>query len=106
MKVSFVASGPLHENPNLHFRRAVSQAMSDTADYGLGILKARTPVRTGRLQNSWFSKIESWNQFYFDNSAPYARFVEQKVLMASRSQPEIDRYLSRALDENIDREMN
>jgi hypothetical protein len=106
MKVSFVASGPLHENPLKHFRRAVTQSMEDTAEYGMGILKARTSVRTGRLRNSWFSKIESWNSFYFSNSAPYAKFVEQKVLMASHSQPEIDRYLSRALDENIEREMN
>ncbi|MBE9110302.1 HK97 gp10 family phage protein [Nodosilinea sp. LEGE 07298] len=80
--------------------------MSDTADYGLGIIKARTPVRTGRLQNSWFTKVESWNQFYFDNSARYAPFVEAKVLMSSRSRPEIERYLARSLDENIEREMN
>jgi hypothetical protein len=106
MKVTITATGPLHENPSLHFRRAVSQALEETANYGLGIIKARTPVRTGNLKNSWYRKSEQWNSFYYSNSAKYAPFVEAKVLMASRSRPEIEKFLSRSLNENIESEMN
>jgi hypothetical protein len=106
MKVTFTASGPLHIDQLKHFRRAISQSMSDTSAYALGVLKARTPVRTGNLKNSWYGKPEGWNAFSIENSAKYAPFVERKVLMAARSRPEIQNYLARALDENIEREMN
>ena len=106
VKIEIVATGPLHERPTQALKKAAKRAMDDTAAYALGLLRARTPVRTGLMRGSWYVESRGWDQFYFDNSVPYAQFVDQRVLITSRSRPEIQNHLAESLATSIERDLN
>lgn len=106
MRITIKAEGPLHETPIRSFRQAVSDAMDQTRNYALGVLKARTPVDTGRLRNGWYTQSNRWNQFYWANTTPYSSFVERRVGMSARSVPEIERHMANALSKHIEQDLN
>jgi hypothetical protein len=54
---------------------AITKAANVAKTFGLGLIKARTPVDTHKLKSAWSAKLEG-NGIRFDNPTPYAGFVE------------------------------
>lgn len=73
---------------------AIAKAAHIAKAYGEGLIKARTPVDTSRLKNSWKLKLEG-NGIRINNDTPYAGFVEFGTvkmaprLMMTSSMPDI-----------------
>lgn len=106
MRVKFTATGPLHENPDSHLRRAVSDALDETARYAKGLVQDRTPVRTGRLKQGWSVRKSRWSEYSLGNNVPYAPYVERRVGMYSRSKPEIERHMAKSMGGRIKEELS
>jgi hypothetical protein len=106
IKVTFTATGPLHQNPQSHFKKAVSKSLDDTAKYGKGLIQDRTPVRTGNLQRGWSIAKPNNDELSIYNDVKYVRFVEAKIHMAFRSEEEIQNFLNQQLNQNIPKYLN
>lgn len=75
--------GKLFDSPQI--TPAIARAANIAKTYGAGLIKARTPVDTGRLKSDWNVKLEG-NGLRITNDAPYAGFVEFGTSkMAARS---------------------
>jgi hypothetical protein len=105
-KVSFKASGPLHENPSKHLKIAVTKATANTAEFGRRVVQADTPVATGLLQSKWFFVHTGYSQFELSNQTFYAPYVEARFKMLQRNQPLIQKELDRNLNIEIPKALN
>lgn len=65
--------GRLFDSPNI--TPAIAKAANVAKTYGLGLVRARTPVDTGKLKGSWKARLEG-NGIRWSNEASYAGFVE------------------------------
>lgn len=79
-------SGPLFRR---NIKRLISEAIKETATYGINRIREKTPVRTGRLKRSWLTENWQENSIRINNYTPYAPFVEKRRTMVAKSIPEI-----------------
>jgi hypothetical protein len=101
LQVTFKATGPLHQNPQSHFKKAVDDSLNQTAQYGKGLIQDRTPVRTGNLRRGWESAKQGTDSISIFNRVRYTPFVEKRVGMMFRSEAQIQDFLNLQLDRNI-----
>jgi hypothetical protein len=90
----------------------ISQEVREAAEYartyGLGLIRARTPVDTGELKSKWSARIVSGG-IEWSNPTPYAGFVElgtRKMApryMLTDSLPDIERVFRQRLRSNINK---
>lgn len=106
VSINVSATGPLHQNPDKHFKEAVELALNETLAYGKGQIRSVTPVRTGKLKKGWTSNKQGWDSASIDNDVKYAPYVEAKTSFVSRSQPQIQQYFNQALNTSIEEKMN
>lgn len=106
VSINVTATGPLHQNPDKHFKEAVETALEETLDYGKGLVRSVTPVRTGKLKAGWESNKTGWDSASIDNDVKYAPFVERRIQFAARTQPQIQEYFTEKLNTNIEEKMN
>ena len=85
---------------------AITKATVEARRFAVFALKARTPVRTGNLQRSWFVS-KSGNGLKIANNAKYALYVEMGTSrmkprrMLSSTLPEIETTFKRALTKEL-----
>lgn len=85
-------------------RACVSDALVETLEYGKGLVKSVTPVRTGRLRDGWEIQDNS-----IANDVFYTRFVEAGTSrmaaqpMLGSSIPKIQEYWTDAVARNLKR---
>lgn len=58
--------------------RAVDDGIEAALTEALTALEARTPVRTGHMQASWFLEHDGPGQFTFGDAADYASYVRKR----------------------------
>lgn len=62
----------------------IREALHSAAPAGIEVLRAATPVKTGRLRDGWYARFER-DGLYFVNEVEYLPFVEEgTVHMAPR----------------------
>lgn len=89
-------------------KAAVSNALQKTQVYGVGLLQASTPVRTGAAKAAWSSAIEG-KGITWRNSRPYVIFLEKGTRhMSARpilapNLPKIQQYFNKTLVASIGR---
>ena len=106
MRISITAEGPLHNNPDKHFKAAVTKAVSNTANYGKRIVQSDTPVDSGLLKSKWFFTHTGWGKFELANRTHYAPYVEKRFQMLKRNEPLIHKELDRQLNQEINQALN
>lgn len=106
VRFSFTATGPLHQNPEKHFKIAVTKATQTTAEFGKRVVQADTPVDTGLLKSKWFYVHTGYAKFELANNTFYAPYVEKKFKMLTRNAPLIQKELDRQLDKEIPEALN
>lgn len=95
---------------NADISPAIARAAHIAKVYGLGLVKARTPVDSGELKMSWKADIEG-NGIRYTNEIPYAGFVEHGTRkMASRnmlsdSLPDIETVFYNELAKNVGQQL-
>lgn len=73
MSVEINYYGKLFESPEV--TPAIARAANIAKAYGLGLVKARTPVDTARLHEGWKATLEGGG-IRWANDTPYAGYVE------------------------------
>jgi hypothetical protein len=106
ISININTTGPLHQNPDKHFKEAVETALDETLDYGRGLVRSVTPVRTGFLKAGWESNKTGWDSASIDNDVRYAPFVEARQGFVVRSTPQIQEYFTETLNTLIEERMN
>ncbi|MBW4421196.1 MAG: hypothetical protein KME13_18505 [Myxacorys californica WJT36-NPBG1] len=106
VKITVTASGPLFDNPTKNLRESVEEALDLTSDFGKGILRDISPVRTGNLKAGWDVEREDYSSYLINNAVDYTIFVDKKIEMVKRAQSQIDEFQSLALEDAIDRTFN
>lgn len=100
--------GPLFSSPDI--TPAIARAAHVARVFGQALIKAKTPVDTGKLKSDWKVKLEGQG-LRITNAAPYAGFVEfGTVKMAARSMmtsslPEIQAVFVSELYSDIGKEL-
>lgn len=90
--------------------RAIQNAAWVAKAYGQALIKARTPVDTGRLKNSWQSSLDNQG-ITFLNNTPYASYVEYGTrkmaprYMLTDSIPDIERVFRQELAKEMGKEL-
>lgn len=85
---------------------AIASATEETRRFAVFALKAKTPVRTGNLQRSWFVN-KLGRGLKITNNAKYAIYVERGTsrmkprLMLTRTLPEIEATFKRSLAKEL-----
>jgi hypothetical protein len=103
-RVGVKLEGPLWKDDAI--KKPLNKAIKRTLEYGKGVIKERTPVKTGLLKSQWFYRTEQRAIF---NEVPYSIFVEYGTrfmfarMMAQNSIPDIQGYFEQAIAEELQR---
>lgn len=87
--------------------KAVAKAVPPTSNYGLPLVKAKTPVDTGLLVSRWNTKTIPYGMIW-ENNTPYAKFIEygtsriEAYKMYTSNEPGIIRSFERNIERNIE----
>lgn len=85
---------------------AITRAAEDTREFGLALIRAKTPKRTGRLASNWQVNLEAHGLRY-QNPTPYGIFVEMGTKkmagghMLGSSLPAIETHFKKALAREV-----
>ena len=105
--VKFTTRGPLHNNPERHFKEAVTRALDVAVTRSVREVRGITPVDTGRLRDGWEpTQRVGWDVGGLDNAVPYYSFVDRRVDLTGRSQRILTRTLTRQLGTEIVRALS
>jgi hypothetical protein len=93
-------------NPKQNITPEIRRAIDATIPYGLGLIRSRSPVKTGALKAGWQAK-PAGQGIEWTNEVPYTiyqemgtRFFPAKAML-SQSMPEIKQEFMRQLNRNI-----
>ncbi|AFY49001.1 hypothetical protein Nos7524_3201 [Nostoc sp. PCC 7524] len=92
-----IKEGPLFEKGIIS--KLSGNALNKTMNWGIGRIRGRTPVVTGRLKAGWYNSTSNKSlNFEISNPVFYAPFVERRRGMISKTLPEIE---SKLLEETL-----
>lgn len=98
-------------NPNQNITPEIRKAVDETIPYGLALIKARSPFKTGALKAGWRGKATGQG-VEWTNEVPYTiyqemgtRFFPAKAML-SQSIPEINEYFKQRLNRAIGKKYN
>ncbi|ANV88490.1 HK97 gp10 family phage protein [Picosynechococcus sp. PCC 7117] len=70
-------------------KEIIEPAIDFTALWARATISDRTPVKTGKLRAGWYNYMNNPTKATIDNPVFYAKYVEPRRFMVSRSIPEI-----------------